>query len=108
MIARASSGSRSSISSIEPLMSAKRAVMVLRSPSGGVSEAEIASRRSFGGCLRMTTEEATASVAIVSASGVAHLPQNFLGDGFSEPHLEHVAISGAAQSPQNFISVDRK
>jgi hypothetical protein len=33
MMARASSGSRSSISSIEPLMSAKSAVTVLRSPS---------------------------------------------------------------------------
>src|SRR5262249_41908914 len=32
-MARASSGSRSSINSIEPLMSAKRAVTVLRSPS---------------------------------------------------------------------------
>ncbi len=33
MIARASSGSRSSISSVEPLMSANSAVTVLRSPS---------------------------------------------------------------------------
>jgi len=33
MIARASSGSRSSISSIDPLMSANNAVTVLRSPS---------------------------------------------------------------------------
>src|SRR5260370_41717122 len=34
-MARASSGSRSSISSIDPLMSANSAVTVLRSPSGG-------------------------------------------------------------------------
>src|SRR6266851_9547318 len=33
MIARAASGSRSSISSVDPLMSANRAVTVLRSPS---------------------------------------------------------------------------
>ena len=33
MIARASSGSRSSINSVEPLMSANSAVTVLRSPS---------------------------------------------------------------------------
>ena len=37
-MARASSGSRSSISSIDPLMSANRAVTVLRSPSSEVSE----------------------------------------------------------------------
>src|SRR5260221_14646244 len=42
MIARASSGSRSAISSVEPLMSANSAVTVLRSPSI-TSGAELAS-----------------------------------------------------------------
>src|SRR5712691_9198487 len=44
MIARTSSGSRSSISSVEPLMSANSAVTVLRSPSSDADEASDAMR----------------------------------------------------------------
>src|ERR1700675_4999408 len=100
MIARASSGSRSSINSVEPLMSANKAVTVLRSPSS-VAEAS--------GCSGVTrilgaglggAEGATAA-AIAVPSGLPQSPQNFFSGGFSAPHCPHRFASGAPQSPQN-------
>jgi hypothetical protein len=62
MIARASSGSRSRISSVEPLMSANNAVTVLRSPSS-VGEASSATTRTAAAGF-----DAAASPLVIAAS----------------------------------------
>jgi hypothetical protein len=51
MIARATSGSRFSINSVEPLMSANNAVTVLRSPSGRVAESGYSGVRRICGAI---------------------------------------------------------
>src|SRR5208282_293730 len=93
-IARASSGSRSCSSSVEPLISANNAVTVLRSPSrfspSGVSVSRVGAE---AGCL----------VAGEVPSAVPHSPQNLLPAGFSAPHLRQRFASGVPQSPQNFL-----
>src|SRR5262249_27175352 len=95
-MARASSGSRSSIKSIEPLMSANSAVTVLRSPSVSVeaSASSAVTRIASAGVLARTIEAFPASAAPQS-------PQNFLAAGFSEPHLGQRLPSCAPQSAQN-------
>src|SRR6195256_3764265 len=84
-IARASSGSRSSINSIEPLMSANSAVTVLRSPSSASGELLSGVMRTLeadpcGG------EVATAAPAPF-VSGAPHLPQKSDVGGFSALHF---------------------
>src|SRR5580658_8044883 len=97
-IARASSGSRFSISSIDPLISAKSAVTVFRSPAladkSGNSRAGVASPE-----------------AVLAAAG--RLPfasrlkpqsrQNFAGAVYSAPHLGHLAANGLPHSAQNLV-----
>src|SRR6516162_2773584 len=94
-IARASSGSRSSISSMEPLMSANSAVTVLRSPSRfsatALSTTRIDESFSFFG-----------DAGADEPSDVPHSSQNFAPGLFLEVHLGHEASSGAAHSLQNF------
>src|SRR6266852_9411959 len=99
MIARASSGSRSSINSVDPLMSANRAVTVLRSPS-------IASEVCRSGAMRTppgasTDDGLPLSVPASLPSALPQSPQNFFSGGFSEPHCPHRFASAAPQSPQN-------
>src|ERR1700730_13748588 len=97
MTARASSGSSSCISSVEPLMSANSAVAVLRSPSRfsgtGVSATRISDSFDF-------LAEAAATVA---PSSVPHSPQKRLPAGLSAPHCGQRCASAAPQSPQNFL-----
>src|SRR6516162_6647358 len=96
MIARASSGSRSSISSIEPLMSANSAVTVLRSPSRVVSVLwSLLSTRKFADGARCG---ASGSAAV---SGFAHSRQNFAAGGFSAPQDAHCRRNTDAHSTQN-------
>src|SRR5216684_4133761 len=99
MIARASSGSRSSINSIDPLMSANSAVTVLRSPS-------IASEVCRSGAMRTPPAASAAdglppSAVISVPSALPQSPQNFFAGGFSAPHRAHRFTSAAPQSPQN-------
>src|SRR6185503_18436793 len=97
---RASSGSRSASSSIEPLRSAKRTVTCLRSPSRAALEVRIFSARCFG-----VYESGAANLAAgLVRSGAAHWPQNLFSGGLAAPQDEQVAASGAAHSPQNFIA----
>jgi hypothetical protein len=93
IIARASSGLSSSISAVEPLISANNAVTVLRSPSSfsgaGESATRIAASLEFfeaaGGC----------------PSAAAHSPQNSSLGSFVAPHWGHARAGGAAHFPQN-------
>src|SRR5215469_3229791 len=94
MMARASSGSRSAISSVEPLMSANRAVTVFRSPSR-LSRSGASVRRTsdsldfFGG------------VAGACPSAAAHSPQKSSPGSFEAPHSGHNRASGPAHFAQN-------
>src|SRR5215472_3664622 len=95
-MARASSGSRSSISSIEPLMSAKRTVTVLRSPSS-LSAAE-ASETRIGASLDFLAEPAEAT-----PSGAPQSSQNLAVAELSAPHLVQRFDIGLPHSGQNFL-----
>src|SRR5208282_6561611 len=93
MIARASSGSRSCSSSVEPLISANSAVTVLRSPSSCAPLATVETRtRDF-------------KVSLVSTGGGSigfeHSRQNFARGGFSLPHELHRRANRDAHSIQN-------
>src|SRR5271163_1680524 len=79
IMARASSGSRSSINSVEPLMSANSAVTVLRSPSGS-SAIEVGDG---------AVEPAIGIVGplLVAINAGPQLPQTRWASGFSDPHL---------------------
>src|SRR5215813_7470696 len=94
-IARASSGSRSSISSIEPLMSANSIVTVLRSPSrfsgAGASAIRIGAPRDF------FAEAATV------VSEPPQSSQNFAEGEFSAPHFGQRLDSGLPHSAQKFL-----
>src|SRR5215831_2381322 len=87
MMARASSGSRSSIKSIDPLMSANSAVTVLRSPSRLSGAALSASR--IGASVDFLTD-----VGPDSAIAVPHFLQN------RAPGL--TAVLHAGQTSSNF------
>src|SRR5215469_2838328 len=92
-MARASSGSRSSIRSIEPLMSAKSAVTVLRSPSIFSADAVSVIRTDLSlGAFR--------DAAAYAPSDVPHSSQNLAPGLFLEPHFGHEASIGAAHSWQ--------
>src|SRR5467141_3449984 len=82
IIARASSGSSSSISAVDPFRSANSAVTVLRSPSG---TAEASDDDSVG-------ETAGRSIGPRALdafnSGAPQSPQKRLDSGFSAPHFE--------------------
>src|SRR6516162_1758056 len=95
-MARASSGSWSSISSIEPLISANKAVTVLRSPS--IFSLTSVSATRIGGSLDSFAEaaEATPSEAPQSSQNLA------IGE-LSAPHLVHRFDSGLPHSGQNFL-----
>src|SRR5579863_5745830 len=100
IIARASSGSSSAISSVDPLMSANSAVTVLRSPSLSAE----ASARSAVTRIAPAPDAAQGGMTVgADASPVIaapQSPQNFLPAGFSAPHEAHLNGSAAPQSPQ--------
>ncbi|MEA2680040.1 MAG: hypothetical protein QOK03_1762, partial [Candidatus Binataceae bacterium] len=92
-----SSGSRSSINSVEPLMSANSAVTVLRSPSrfsaAGVWAVRIAGSLDFFAA----TPEGVPSAA-------PHASQNFASGRFSAPHDGHAGNSRPPHLSQNFAA----
>src|SRR5262249_508918 len=94
--ARASSGSRSSISSIEPLMSANTAVTVLRSPSqfsgAGVSITRI------GASFTCFAEAASDIPRAVPQSS-----QNLAAGELSAPDFTQRLDNGLPHSGQNFL-----
>src|SRR5208282_1538520 len=96
MIARASSGSKSCSSSVEPLMSANSAVTVLRSPSSF----------SVSGAWVTRTDDASAgwvvAFGLAPARGAAHSLQNLAPGLEVAPQRGHFAAIGEAHSLQNF------
>jgi hypothetical protein len=84
------------MSSIEPLMSAKRAVTVLRSPSGTAASLLSVTRRVESG-----ERGEVRAPALCSAIAVEHWEQNFAWGGFSAPHDPQRCANGAAHSIQN-------
>src|SRR5215470_16431380 len=106
MIALASSGSRSSINSIEPLISAKRAVTVLRSPSARSLDAFVSPSHVSGArtvpvpgflAWRPRVGMATGGDAI----RVPHSWQNFALGGLLKPHFSHATGKAAPHSMQH-------
>src|ERR1700758_812531 len=97
-MARASSGSRSSINSVEPLMSANSAVTVLRSPSitDETSVWEAATRKS-GGVSRRDPGMLPAENAAPQS------PQNFAPGRLAKPHLGQRRVKAAPHSIQNLV-----
>src|SRR5215813_14768576 len=95
-MARASSGSRSSIRSIEPLMSANSIVTVLRSPSG--DESGVPAPTSISDLAAAPP----CDLPLVPSSGFAHSRQNFAVGGFSALQDGHLRANGDAHSTQNF------
>src|SRR5208282_6515729 len=94
-IARASSGSKSCSSSVEPLMSANSAVTFLRSPS----------RFSETGApaIRIGASFDLEAGAAADPRAVPHSPQKRLPAGLSAAHFGQRFASGVPQSPQNFL-----
>src|SRR5271170_7161404 len=99
-MARASSGSRSSISSMEPLMSANSAVTVLRSPS----RLSVASEDALITCLGENAVPTSARGSLLLISDDPHSPQYLNGATFSTPHFGQRTRSRPPHSPQNFRS----
>src|ERR1700720_4707850 len=83
IMARASSGSRSCSSSVEPLMSANSAVTVLRSPSDASADA------SAGAVTPTAGDSARVDSGAAALSAVPQSEQNFAPNALSEPHFEH-------------------
>src|SRR5713226_2489240 len=101
MIARASSGSRSSINSVEPLISANSAVTVLRSPWIAVDAS------GCSGVTRILDAESVDGVAppetALSLSGAPHLPQKLEEGGFSALHFAHDLLSAFPHCAQKLL-----
>jgi hypothetical protein len=74
------------------LMSANRAVTVLRSPSTASASAAASPIRTDGTVFCSDAE-----------SGAVHCPQNLKPGGFSKRHLGQISASGLVHCPQNFI-----
>src|SRR5260370_4694429 len=102
-IARACSGSRSSISSIEPLISANSAVTVLRSPSA-------TSESSGCSCATLTLDvgsavgDEAAEEPAPSVSAAPHLPQKLEVGGFSALHFAQGLVSAVPHWAQKLLT----
>src|SRR5690349_16510156 len=103
MMARASSGSRSRINSVEPLMSANSAVTVLRS-SSIVVEGSGSGVTLITGATDVSDEPIAADVALPD-SAVPQSSQNTDDDAFSAPHCAQLRDSGLPHAAQNFLPV---
>src|SRR5262245_57108404 len=101
-ILRASSGSRSASSSIEPLRSAKSTVTCLRSPSSAALEVRIFSARCLGVYSPGAGKRAVAPVS--SETGAPHLLQNLEPAGSGLPQEAHVKTKRAPHARQKFES----
>src|SRR5229473_1431944 len=96
MIARASSGSRSRINSVEPLMSANSAVTVLRSPSETAPSAAT--------MICDLGEETVVEAAFVSPIAVPHFLQNRAPGLTDALHAGQINSSFAPHPSQNEAS----
>src|SRR4029077_3008569 len=95
MIARASSGSRSRINSVEPLMSANSAVTVLRSPSIAVDASDairIAGSAAFAGSVWAADE---------GVSDAPQSPQKSSPGSFGAPHFAQERANAPPHFEQN-------
>jgi hypothetical protein len=101
-MARASSGSRSSINSIEPLMSANSAVTVLRSPSNSAAGWSAVLSLSDAGTSVLVTGRKSEAALGDESRGAAHSPQKRAAGEFSNPHFAQHRLNGAAHCSQNF------
>src|SRR5215510_7400716 len=103
-ILRASSGSRSASSFIEPLRSAKSTVTCLRSPSRAAFDFRMRSARCCG--VYVSGEVKREAVGPVEAEvdpvGWAHSEQKLAVGESAAPQLAHARARGAAHSSQNF------
>ncbi len=100
-ILRASSGSRSASSSIEPLRSANRTVTCFRSPSSAAFAVRIRAARCFG----VYASGDAGGDAIAAPAGVTRSPhsrQNFADAGSSVRQFEQLTTRRAPHSRQNF------
>src|SRR6201984_1900522 len=100
MIARAASGSRSAISSVEPLMSANSAVTVLRSPS---SDADAAPSAATMIC-DLGEGTVVEAAAFVGPIAVPHFLQNRAPGLTDALHAGHINSSFAPHPSQNEAS----
>src|SRR5271165_5636764 len=95
-IARASSGSKSCSSSVEPLISANSAVTVLRSPSRFSAAGASATR--IGASFDFFDD------AVVGApNGAPQSSQNFAVGALSAPHFAQRLANGVPHSGQNLL-----
>src|SRR5215510_3755485 len=99
-IFRASSGSRSASSSIEPFRSAKSTVTCLRSPSSAALDVRIFSARCLG--VYDSGEGARTAVTDAAWTDVPHLLQNREPGGSSVLQEEQVTLRRAPQPRQKF------
>src|ERR1700736_46922 len=104
MSARASSGSRSRISSVEPLMSANSAVTVLRSPSITPASAEVCSGATCAPEASPGDDEVTAGAPTLFVSRAPHLPQKSDVGGFSVLHLAQGLVSAFPHFAQKLLA----
>src|SRR5260370_20141927 len=99
--ARASSGSSSSINSIEPLISANSAVTVLRSAAIAVAAS------GCSGVTRISDAESVDGVApsetALSMSEAPHLPQKLEEGGLSALHFAHDLLSAFPHCAQKLL-----
>src|SRR5262245_55811354 len=102
---RASSGSRSARSSIEPFRSAKRTVTCLRSPSSAAREVRIFSARCRGVYAAGEANGATlGSPGRPGASDSPHFRQNFAVSRLASPQPAHPTSSRTPHSSQKTAS----
>src|SRR5271167_1713824 len=100
-IARASSGSRSCSSSVEPLISANSAVTVLRSPSSASGELLSAATRTPRA--KPGSDGVAAAAPAPFVSRVPHLPQKSDVGGFSALHFAHCFASASPHFAQKLL-----
>src|SRR6266851_5127833 len=102
-MARASSGSRSRIISVDPLISANSAVTVLRSPSTVVEASGCSGVMGTEGPSSLATGGGLAAPALGAASsGAAHSSQNLALGALTALQRGHFTANGVAHSLQNF------
>src|SRR6266851_9024537 len=102
MMARASSGSRSCSSSVEPLMSANSAVIVLRSPSAMVEVPVCSAVTGMSGAFQ--EDAGDCALPFLPENAAPQSLQNRFPGGLSAPHFGQRSPSGEPQSPQNLLS----
>jgi len=100
-MARASSGSRSSIRSIDPLMSANSIVTVLRSPSNSADGWSAAFWLIDPGNSALVMGRRGDAAPADDFRGDAHSPQKRAAGEFSNPHFAQCCLNGAAHCSQN-------